>query len=83
MRPAALVVANNKNNEKKEENLPPAPFIMLSHAKSAENARRFSKLTNALVRQFDDGLSNINSLAELVSVKFLPLFTHLAVKVNN
>lgn len=60
----------------------PAPFMMLPHQKSNANKKRFSMLRSALVHQFDDGLSNIEYLTKIFSVKYFKSFTHLAVNVS-
>lgn len=65
------------------ESTSPAPFIMLTHRKTNANNKRFSMLTSALTRQFQDGLTDIKNLVEIRNVTLYPTFTHLAINVLN
>lgn len=58
------------------------PFMMLSHESSKASNSRFSYLSNALNRYEQDGLSNINDLVEIKSLKNYKSFTYLQVKVK-
>ncbi|CAF1093720.1 unnamed protein product [Brachionus calyciflorus] len=59
-----------------------ASFMMLPHDSSKANHGRFSYLSNALIRQSQDGLSNIQHLVQVVNLKYLKSFTYLAIKVS-
>lgn len=59
-----------------------ASFMMLPHSSSKASNSRFSNLINALDRQREDGLSNINDLVEIKSLKQFKSFTHLQIKVK-
>lgn len=59
-----------------------ASFMMLPHSSSKASNSRFSNLINAINRQKEDGLSNINDLVEVKSLKKFISFTHLQIKVK-
>jgi hypothetical protein len=59
----------------------PAPFLMLKHPPSDRNNKRFSMLSMALVKQFDDGLANVANLTQIVRVKLLKTLTFLSISV--
>ena len=58
-----------------------APFTMLEHSASKANNIRFKQLTNSLRLKEHDGLSNIDSLIDIISIKFYLTFTHLLINV--
>ncbi len=58
------------------------PFVMLKHSKSKLNDNRYKLLSNSLILQKEDGLSNINKLTTILNVNFYRTFTHLYVDVG-
>ena len=60
-----------------------APFMMLKHTRSnVLNSGRYSLLTAALNRQFEDGLNDIDKFARVEKVTHFRSFTHLSIKVS-
>ncbi len=60
----------------------PAAFMMLKHAPSDRNNKRYLMLSMALVKQFDDGVSNIANLTRILKFKLYRTFTYLSISVS-
>lgn len=59
-----------------------APFLMLKHVKSNSNTARYTMLSGALNRQFQEGLNDIDKIARVDKVTHFRSFTHLSIVVS-
>ena len=55
---------------------------MLEHSASKVNNKRHKQLLNSIKSKEFDGLSSIERLTEIKSVKYYLTFTHLLIDVN-
>ena len=81
----ATTLLNKTNSIRKlniqDPDLHRAFFLMLDHAPSQANSKRFNSLKNALSNQMYDGFSTIEGLTRIVEKVDHRAFTHLQIAV--
>ena len=56
-------------------------YVMQSHGPSKENSKRWDQIMTATSRIDSDGLSNIDTVSKILSVKEFHKFTHIRTDV--